>query len=193
LSEPAGPERRCGECSLCCTVLRVDPLRKLGGVPCVHQDVDAPGCAIHPTRPAICRAYTCLWLRGGLDDADRPDRLGAVLDVVSNGPTVRLEIREAVPGAFDRSVALQAIAARYRASMPVRISDVGHVLDPDRPFRILMPDGDEHRVHGEWSEVRRVSGVVERRRLPWLDRWSRRAMLAFGRLRVRGYRGGEPR
>jgi hypothetical protein len=172
-------------------VLRVDPLRKLGGVPCVHQDVAGPGCAIHATRPSLCRAYTCLWLAGGLEEADRPDRLGALLDVVSSGPTVRLEIREATPGAFDRSPRLQAIAARYRATMPVRIGDVGDVLDADRPWRVLLPDGEEHRVRGEWREIVRASGEVERARLPLLERLARRALLALRRLRVRGYRGTE--
>jgi hypothetical protein len=191
LSRGPAPGRACGECSLCCTVLRVDPLRKLGGVPCIHQDVAGPGCAIHATRPTICRAYTCLWLSGGLEEADRPDRLGAVLDVVSSGPTVQLEIREAAPGAFDRSRRLQAIATRYRATMPVRIADVGDVLDADRSFRVLMPDGEEHRVRGAWREIVRTSGDVERVRLPLLERLARRAVLALRRLRVRGYRGSE--
>jgi hypothetical protein len=184
-------ERTCGDCSLCCTVLRVDALRKLGGVACVHQDVAGPGCAIHPERPGICRAYRCLWLAGGLEAGDRPDRLGAVVDLVSDGPTVRLEIREARPGAFEGSARLQAIAARYRRSMPVRISDVGDVLDADRPFRLLMPDGEEHRVAGEWREVVRASGETERLRLPWAERWARRALLALRRRWVRGYRGSD--
>ena len=75
----AGQEPRAGgDCSLCCQVLRVDELAKLGGVPCIHQDVGAKGCSIHPSRPKICRAYRCLWLSGGLAEADRPHRLGAV-------------------------------------------------------------------------------------------------------------------
>ena len=91
-------ERRCGECSLCCTVLRVDELSKLGGTSCVHQDVDVPGCAIHAARPEICRGYRCLWLRGGLESDDRPDRLRAVVDVRTNGTSSWLEVREADRG-----------------------------------------------------------------------------------------------
>jgi Fe-S-cluster containining protein len=190
-----GMERRCGDCSLCCTVLRVDApkLKKLGGVNCLHQDVGGPGCAIHATRPQICRAYRCLWLGGGLEEAERPDLLGAVLDVVSDGATVRLEIREAVPGSFDDSERLQAIGERYRVSMPVRISDVGDVLDPDRPYRVLLPGGEEYRVRGEWTEVVHSGRITQRRRLSWIERAARRVILAVRRFRQRGMRGGRGR
>ena len=133
--------RSCGACSLCCTVLRVDVLSKLGGVACVHQDVDGPGCAIHVERPAICRAYRCLWLKGGLEQRDRPDAFGAVLDIVSTGPTVQLEIRQARPGAFAASPRLLEIAEEYRRTMPVRISDVADVMNPDAPYEIRLPSG----------------------------------------------------
>jgi len=179
--------RECGACSLCCTVLRVDELRKLGGVPCVHQRAEG-GCDIHPRRPGICRAYHCLWLRGGLEDADRPDRLGAVLDVMGDGTHTWLEIREARAGAFDASARLRAVADHYRRSMPVRVGDVANVLDPDRPFRVLLPDGTEHRVEGEWTTVLRAGAPVARRRLPWIERWLRRLRLAWRERRLAGHR-----
>ena len=148
-------QRTCGECSLCCTVLRVDELGKLGGIACVHQDVAGAGCSIHPQRPGICRAYRCLWLSGGLEIADRPDRLGAVLDVVAQGPVVRLEIRESKPGSFDGSERLASIAEQYRKSMPVRITDVGDVMNSSRSYRLLLPGGEEHRIRGDWTEIHR--------------------------------------
>jgi len=180
--------RSCGPCSLCCTVLRVDELHKLGGVSCVHQRAEG-GCSIHPQRPGICRAYRCLWLAGGLTEEDRPDRLGAVLDVVGDGGSAWLEIREATPGAFERSPRLCEIAEQHRASMPVRIGDVSRVLDPGWRFRVLLPEGEERIVEGEWTTRRRPGHPDERFRLPWLDRWLRRARLAWRRRRVAGYRG----
>jgi hypothetical protein len=186
-----GGTRACGPCSLCCTALRVDELRKLGGTDCVHQRPEG-GCAIHPRRPGICRAYRCLWLRGGLGDDDRPDRLGAVLDVVGAGGTAWLEIREAEPGAYARSPRLQAIAAEHRRAMPVRIGDFADVLDPERAFRVLLPDGEERRVEGEWTTLVRDGAPERRVRLPRLERWLRRARLAWQRRRVSGYRGTTP-
>ncbi|MCA9509275.1 MAG: hypothetical protein KC560_01135, partial [Myxococcales bacterium] len=150
----AAPGRVCGTCSLCCTVLRVDPLRKLGGVDCVHQRGGEAGCAIHgrAERPALCGAYRCAWLKGQLDLADRPDRLGATVDLVAPGGAPVLAIVEARRGAFDASPRLQAIAARFRASMPVRITAAADALDRGLPSRILRPDGSELRVRGDRVE-----------------------------------------
>jgi hypothetical protein len=184
----AGGARVCGECSLCCTVLRVDELRKLGGVPCPELLPPAPGrggcCGIHARRPAVCRGYRCLWLQGKLDESDRPDRLGAVLDLVTRGTETRLEIHEAAPGAFDRSPRLREIAERHRAAIPVRILDTGDVLDPERAYRVLLPDGDELRVAGERVVRLRDGEVVEERRLPWLERLVGRAIAALRRRRI---------
>ena len=168
----AAGARRCGSCSLCCSVLRVDDLAKLGGRPCMHQIAGA-GCAVHAVRPNVCRAYRCAWLAGAFRDDDRPDRLGAVLDLVPRGECIRLVIRQAEPDAFDRSARLRAIAEEMRCSMLVEIRDVEDVLDPERPFRVLQPDGDELRVRGDRIEVLRAGRVVERRRLPWLERIAR--------------------
>ena len=184
-------ERSCGECSLCCTLLRVDELEKLGGTPCAHQ-LAAGGCGIYPERPGICREYHCLWLRGGLEEADRPDRLGAVIDVVGGVGPAWLEIREAEPGAFERSPRLRAIAEEYRASLPVRVSDAAGVLDAERAFRVLLPDGEERRVAGEWTTCLRPGEPPQRVRLPWPERWLRRLRLARERRRLARYRGAAP-
>jgi hypothetical protein len=174
-------------------VLRVDELAKLGGTPCVHVvaagDGDGGGCGIHARRPAICRGYRCLWLSGKLLDEDRPDRLGAVLDLVptsgGGGGALRLSIREGTPGAFERSSRLQEIAALFREQLPVRITDVADVLDPGRPFRVLLANGEEQRVAGDVVTTLRGGAVVSTRRAPWPERWARRASLAWQRQKLR--------
>lgn len=176
--------RRCETCSLCCTILRVDELTKPAGRDCLHQR-GPDGCSIHATRPPICRAYRCLWLQGGLEDDERPDRTGGIVDLETTGVGLRLAIREARPGAFDASPSLQAIAERHRESMPVRITDVGDPLDPDRPFRVLLADGVEQRVAGDRVEVWRGGRRIETRRLPWLERIVRRVVTTWA-ARVRG-------
>ena len=138
----------------------------------MHQIAGA-GCAVYAARPNVCRAYRCAWLAGALHDDDRPDRLGAVLDLVSRAGGIRLVIRQAEPDAFDRSARLQAIAEEMRRSMWVEIRDVEDVLDPERPFRVLQPGGDELRMRGDRVEVVRAGRVIERRRLPWLERIAR--------------------
>ncbi|MDG2050758.1 MAG: hypothetical protein P8M78_11415 [Myxococcota bacterium] len=137
-------------------------------------------------------------MKGSFGEADRPDRLGAVSDFVSSGATVQLEIHESEPGLFDRQPRLQEIAEVARASMPVRIRDSADVLDDNRPFRILMPNGETHWVRGEWSEVvgpsndRGEPGVMVRRHLPLFERVLRRLILKIRRWRLRDYRGASP-
>jgi hypothetical protein len=189
--------RSCGSCSCCCTVLRVDPLRKLGGVDCVHQAARgcSTGCTIHgrPERPALCGAYRCAWLQGAFEDADRPDRLGAVLDFSTEGPTPMLGIRETEAGNFDRSARLQEIARETSRTMPVRVSSADDVMNADRLYRVLMPGGEEHWVEGEFIERRIGNRSLGRQRMPLLERTLRRASLWWRRRRLRGYRSsGSP-
>ena len=189
MREPTATGRVCGACSLCCTLLRVDELAKLGGTRCVHQRAEG-GCAIHARRPEICRRYRCLWLGGALEEGDRPDRLGAVLDLASRGGLPELVVHEAAPGRFDASPRLREIAERYRASMPVRVLSNQGVLDPDRPFRVLLPGGEEQRIAGARIEIWRAGACVEERRAPWLLRALRRAGLALLWLRLTPHRRG---
>ena len=182
--ERRAARRACGTCSHCCTVLRVDELGKAAGRDCVHQRGER-GCGIHATRPGICRAYRCLWLQGGLEEDERPDRTGGVVDLETTGVGLRLAIREVRPGAFDASPALQAIAARYRTQMPVRITDTVDVDDPDRPFRVLLADDVEQRVAGDRIEIFREGVLIERKRLPWADRLARRVSIAWRSHRLR--------
>jgi hypothetical protein len=164
-------------------VLRVDELPKLGGVPCAKLVAD--GCGIYAHRPAVCRGYRCMWLQGALSEADRPDRLGALLDVVVEAGVQRLSIREAVAGTYDASPRLQQIAATYRERMPVKLSSADRAMDPDAVFRLLLADGEEQRIAGDRIEVWRA-GVLERReRLPWIERQIRRVSLAWQARRLR--------
>jgi Fe-S-cluster containining protein len=176
--ERRAASRQCGACSLCCTVLRVDELGKRAGHDCVHQR-DERGCSIHATRPDICRRYRCLWLQGGLEDGERPNQTGGIVDLETTGVGLRLGIRVMRRGDFEASPALQAIAERYRNEMPVRISDVEDVMNPDHPFRVLLADGIEHRVAGERIEIHRDGELIERRTLPWAERWVRRLTIRW--------------
>lgn len=189
--------RSCGTCSLCCTLLRVDELSKAAGRDCVHQQRPRDGgsggdagCGIYASRPPICRGYRCLWLQGGLEDDERPDRTGGIVDLESRGTGVMLRIQEVRRGAFDASPSLRAIADRYRDEMPVRVSDAEDVEDPDRPFRVLLSGGLEQRVAGEWVETWRDGVFAGRERQPWAERLARRLGLWWrGRALARIRRG----
>lgn len=165
--------RSCGTCSLCCTVLRVDELGKRAGDDCLHQRGEN-GCGIYESRPAICRSYQCLWRQGGLEDDERPDATGGIVDLETVGVGLRLAIRVERRGRFERSPKLQAIAERYRSEMAVRITDAEDVMNPDRPFQVLLSEGVMHHVEGERIDVYRDGVRVEQIVLPWAERWARR-------------------
>lgn len=79
-SQPAKhSELSCGECTVCCEVLRVDELNKPSGTLCEHC-VTSKGCRIYETRFEICRTYRCMWLQGVFGNRPelRPDRSGVL-------------------------------------------------------------------------------------------------------------------
>jgi hypothetical protein len=72
-------QRRCGPCTACCVVLKIDvpDLRKKARVPCRH--LTASGCGIYATRPSVCREFLCGWrLFEELGEDWRPDRSGVL-------------------------------------------------------------------------------------------------------------------
>jgi uncharacterized protein len=74
----AAQGKSCGECTLCCSVLQIDELKKPAGPACSHCIVGG-GCAIYASRPQICRDFECLWLsERELPRHFRPDRIGAL-------------------------------------------------------------------------------------------------------------------
>ena len=73
--------RECGSCTLCCKLLPVVPLGKLGGQRCTYQR-HGKGCSIYASRPPPCRAWSCVWLLNAPEarDLSRPDRVRYVID-----------------------------------------------------------------------------------------------------------------
>jgi len=162
----------------------VDELGKLAGEPCPKLAADG-GCGIHSTRPAVCREYQCHWSKGGFDEGDRPDLLGAVVDFAPGALTLHLAIVEARPGSFDASPRLRELADRYREQMDVRISDTRNVLDPGRPIRVLQAEGRELMIEGDRVRTWQRGVLVRDERLPLIERLARRAQQAFAGWRWR--------
>jgi hypothetical protein len=83
----AEPRRKCGDCTLCCRLLPVLELKKIGGQRCKHQR-HGKGCTVYhqPKRgfPPACALWSCVWLSdpdaaGGMR---RPDRTHYVVDIM---------------------------------------------------------------------------------------------------------------
>lgn len=76
---PSVRGRRCGGCTLCCTLLPVRAIDKPASTPCRH--LCSKGCRIYGHHPFDCRLFKCRWL---MDETTgkmrRPDKVGYVVD-----------------------------------------------------------------------------------------------------------------
>ena len=79
MTEHAKLGRQCGDCSLCCKVLRIPELSKPTNQWCDHCR-PGQGCAIYETRPKVCREFECQWLTDlAIGEEWRPTRSKMVL------------------------------------------------------------------------------------------------------------------
>jgi hypothetical protein len=73
--------RRCGGCTLCCTILSVPPQPGFDGTArwCHCKYALGGKCQIYVSRPGPCRDFNCLWLTNDIvPKRFRPDKVGAV-------------------------------------------------------------------------------------------------------------------
>lgn len=83
-------ERKCGECTMCCSLLPVVSLSKGAGERCKHQR--GLGCNIHHKEgfPGECGLWNCRWLVDDTTGAlQRPDRSHYVIDIVPDFITAK--------------------------------------------------------------------------------------------------------
>ena len=148
---PLVPGRDCGDCAVCCTVLKIDApdLRKPADIACVHHR--GRGCAIHATRPSVCRAWFCAWRRDAtMPDAARPDQSGLLvsLDIVA-APRNCLEgvaiVVRSLTGraAFEGAAAETLIDRLCTQYVPVWLNDgaTKMLVHPDRAVAALVMSG----------------------------------------------------
>ena len=77
---PVLASRACGECTVCCTILNINALKKPPNTTCPH--CTGHNCGIYESRPQACRDWHCAWRRvSALPDEARPDRLGVAFSL----------------------------------------------------------------------------------------------------------------
>ena len=164
---PVLPDRACGDCTACCTVLTVDTpdFAKPAGTPCVH--LCAEGCGIHAVRPLICRTWFCGWRRvANMPDAARPDRSGLLvsLNFVQEPQNcldgVSINVRAlAGSDAIEKDMAAAVIDSVCDRLVPVWFSDGSRkmLLHPEADVADFVISGDPAPAHlreevGAWRE-----------------------------------------
>jgi hypothetical protein len=85
--------RECGDCTVCCVAMNIDKpeIQKKSGMACRH--CNSAGCAIHETRPPVCRAFYCAWRMMDIFSEEwRPDRSGVMPYLETEGIAENFEI-----------------------------------------------------------------------------------------------------
>lgn len=102
--------RKCGDCTLCCSVYAIDAFDKPPGPPCSELCPSGKGCGIYEARPDECRWYWCLWVMECMDEADSPLALNVAFDyeippqtiqhpALVGWPVILVRVSEGSPGA----------------------------------------------------------------------------------------------
>ena len=87
------PGRECGGCTVCCVVMSIDKpeLQKKSSMPCKH--CNSAGCAIHETRPPVCRGFYCAWrMMDSFAEEWRPDKSGVMPYLETEGIAPNFEL-----------------------------------------------------------------------------------------------------
>jgi len=135
-SPPA--KRSCGTCSLCCTVMGVEELKKPRDHRCEFLNV-LGRCSCYATRPQSCADFECLWLQGLWPEKLRPDRSRAVPSTNAAGDMFVLHIAPQDRGAHLRGKLADTIARAASGGIPV-----------------IVVCGDERTIFGARPEDIRV-------------------------------------
>lgn len=154
---------------MCCKVLAVHAIAKPAGSWCPHCKPKGGGCGIYRERPGECRTFSCAWLAGLLpEEADRPDRLKAVLfEDASENPAERIVVfAEAHPGAVNGNPRAQFLLQHFLGqdcTVVIRNADYverhqsGYAplrvkIAPDDPLRI-RPESRSPEAHRKYVEL----------------------------------------
>lgn len=143
------PGRSCGDCSLCCKLLRIEAFNKPVGTWCAHCAPGRGGCTLYESRPAECRDFYCQWLVSpGLGPEWRPNRCKMFLRLEGN--LIALHVDPSDPAAWRRQPYFQQLkdfaskAVDSKQQVVVYIRDRVIVIFPNREIDVgTMNSGDQ--------------------------------------------------
>lgn len=92
------PDRTCGQCSLCCKLLRIEELQKAEGRWCAHCAPGGSRCKLYDNRPTECRDFYCAWLTAtDVGEEWYPAKCKMVLYAEGDGNRIALHVDPATP------------------------------------------------------------------------------------------------
>lgn len=138
--------RKCGPCTLCCTLAGVEALKKPPGERCRFQ---GKGCEIYGNRPGACASFVCAWLIGNFDERYRPDKVGAYVAFFTTKEQGAYAVVQAQSRTLHRKRFRRLVEMLHKALPEVRViidDDHGMLLrwgEPVRRIKMLRrPPGD---------------------------------------------------
>jgi uncharacterized cysteine cluster protein YcgN (CxxCxxCC family) len=151
------PGRSCGECSLCCKLLRIDALSKPIGIWCTHCAPGRGGCTIYESRPAECRDFYCAWLTSAVLGPEwRPNKCKMFLRMEGN--LVAVHVDPSDPTAWRREPFFQQLkefankAVGSKQQVAVYVKNRVIVIFPNKEVDVgIMNPGDELVVRQLWG------------------------------------------
>lgn len=159
-------QRKCGDCTACCTLLGVSSLNKPKNTKCEHQC--KKGCAIYDKRPEGCRAFECLWLRGAFGPLDRPDKLGIVFSTTNPDVPIDTPVGQFPQGLVAMEMFEGAAKTKKGQKILARTRHVPVIVVPpnDGPRQLLVPaipgkTAAEVEAEAAAKEASKVPAAVE--------------------------------
>lgn len=151
----------CGECRLCCKLMRIHELDKPPYTWC--GNACSKGCGIYEDRPQSCREFECIWLGSqGTNHAMavefKPSVCGAVMTTTKDGKSIVVHFNDGVDVRGGKlalfihqmSMTLRVILRRRDKMTIVHKGKIlGETIDPrmmeegtnpDRSIDVMIPD-----------------------------------------------------
>jgi hypothetical protein len=170
------PGRACGECSLCCKLIRVDAFAKAPGTWCAHCAPGSGGCTIYDSRPAECRDFYCAWMVSpSLGEEWRPSRCKLVLRVEADGRLIAVHVDPSDPAAWRREPYYRTLkqfaikGADINQQVIVYIKNRVIAIFPNKEVEVGTMNPGDHLV------VREVGGPNGRDWVAFIETAGRRA------------------
>ena len=161
-SAQGAPIRSCGDCTLCCKVMRIATLDKPPGSWCKHCK-PGTGCTIYADRPQECRDFSCLYLLNAeLGEEWRPSQSKIVLVSEHDGNRIVAHVDPQRPDAWKQEPYYQQLkrwavrSVAFRGQVIACIGRRMHMIFPDRDVDLGVVGLDEFIVV---NEVRTPFGV----------------------------------
>lgn len=134
--------RKCGDCTVCCTLSVVPDYDKKAGELCVK--CVGGGCQVYGSHPQVCKDFECAYYQAGKDVKLRPDKCG----VMFLKKTDRIFCGILAPGIQTTGMAIRQVQSLNDQGYSVVMMKIG-----ERPHIRLAHGHDSAEIYQEYSET----------------------------------------